>query len=105
MSNSRFERHQAADRHMLAELLKDQTIRIELGEATFEKISAELKMNGEVELYCDEDQLSELRAWIVKAQSMPVEVNGLFVYPKIVGMKKENGRAYIRIASEEGIAW
>ena len=105
MSNSRFERHQTADRHMLAELLKDQTIRIELGEASFEKISAELKMNGEVELYCDEDQLSELRAWIVKAQSLPVEVNGLFVYPKIVGMKKENGRAYIRIASEEGIAW
>ena len=105
VSSSRFERQQSADRHLIVELLKDQAKRIELDDVTLESVSEQLKSVGEVELFCDEDKLSELRAWIISTQSKPVEVNGLFVYPKVVGMTRENGKAIIRLASEEGIAW
>jgi hypothetical protein len=105
VARGQFERLPTTDRYLLTEALGRTLTLINLDSTDIEKISEALLDSGEVEVVASVEDRTKIRDLIVLMQANPLEVRGLFVYPKVIGITSVNGQARVRFAVEEGVEW
>jgi hypothetical protein len=105
VARGQFERLPTTDRYLLTEALGRTLTLINLDSTDIEKISEALLDSGEVEVVASVEDRTRIRDLIVRMQANPLEVRGLFVYPKVIGITSVNGQVRVRFAVEEGVEW
>lgn len=95
-----------ADRLLLLRALGPDVAVVEAGDTT--AVATQLLEHGEVLVRyakVGRDDGLAVRTAILNTQSVPVDVEGLFVYPKVTGVEATDESFIVRLVLEEGPQW
>lgn len=100
-----FGRLPSADRRSLVPFLGAGPSVLHLGQNDGVQIAQVLERDGRALVVADQSSAPELRRQIIQSQAEPIEIEGLFAYPRIEGLDLQSGKASVQLVLEEGATW
>lgn len=92
----------APDPDLVGDRLRALIARVHLNDAGWEEqLAAHLRATGQVEFVAAPEQRSRLRREVLALVAAPVDVGGLLVYPRIVGLRARPDETAVRLELRE----